>query len=152
MTRKTLSNLLAFAGLVLACIASFGSTAVLGQTLTIKVDGFRSQNGVVHVLLYDSASAFAATSLTDLAQYTTKPIRSDTFSVKLYGVKPGTYALFVHHDENANDVFEMNGQTPVEGWGYSNDVGRHDTPDFAAAAFSFDGERRHQTITMRYAN
>jgi uncharacterized protein (DUF2141 family) len=152
MKRKTLSNVLGIAGLAMALTVSFGGAFSKGQTMTITVDGVRSNAGVVHVLVYDEAKAFEASSATDLVTYATVPASADAISVGLHQVEAGTYALAIHHDENANDRFDTRGQTPLEGWGYSNNVGQLDVPSFADASFQFGDVAVGQSITMNYAD
>ena len=152
MSRKAVSNLLAVLGLVIAVTISFGSNIVYGQAMTVSIKKLRSGEGVVHVLVYDNAKAFAENSITDLVTYSTQPVSGDPMMVTLNGVKPGKYAIVLHHDENGNNQLEMDGDLPLEGWGYSNNVGKNNTPDFASAAFDFSDDKLSQSIKMRYAN
>ena len=152
MTRKTLSNCLALFGLLFALAVSFGDALIYGKSMTVTVSGLRSTQGVVHVLVYDNAGSFRETSLTDLVDYQTRQATSPSLSITLSGIQAGTYALTVHHDENANNAFEYDGQTPLEGWGYSNNVGKAGMPDFGSAAFAFDADSTEQNITINYAN
>ena len=152
MTRKTISNVLALFGLALAVVFSFGSTIVYGKTLTVTIKGLRSAQGVVHVLVYDNPKAFAESSISDLVTYSTQSIMNDPLKISLNGVQPGHYAVVLHHDENANNQLEMDGNSPLEGWGYSNNVGQNNTPEFKDAAFDFSSDSTGQSINMLYAN
>lgn len=151
MTRAALSNLLAVAGLLIAVGIGFGGQLLHGQTMVVTVTGLRSDEGVVHVLVYDKELAFDESSVMDLAAFATQAASSDPLTVMLPGVVPGQYALMVHHDENANDVFEYRGQIPLEGWGYSNNVGHVDIPTFAAAAVDFDKDADALELKVVYA-
>lgn len=152
INRKTLSNLLAASSLAIAMVVGFGPALVYGKTMTVKVNGLRSSEGVVHVLVYDNAKAFSAVSATDLVNYATQPASASGLVIKLNGMQSGNYALMLHHDENNNNEFEMDGDLPLEGWGYSNNAGREDTPSFKAATFPFDGSGSPQLIRINYAN
>lgn len=152
MTRRGLSNLLALTGLFIAVAVGFGGTLLHGQTLVVQVTGLRSVQGVVHVLVYDDEAAFNDASLIDLATYATHRVSSDQLTVRLRGVLPGRYALMVHHDENENDVFDYRGALPLEGWGYSNNVGQVDIPTFASAVVTFDDMTIPLHVKVIYAN
>ncbi len=152
MTRKTMSNLLALLGLLIALAVSFGGTLVYGQTMNVNVTGLRSSQGVVHVLVYSDARAFSSGSVSQLAGYAAFDASASDTSVMIHGVQPGQYAVIVHHDENANDTFDYNGDVPLEGWGYSNNVGQDDLPEFSAATFEFGSAQPGQTITMIYVD
>lgn len=152
MTRKTLSNLLATTGLVVALTVSFGGTYVYGKSLTVNVSGLRSSKGVVHVLVYDDSKSFSENSVTDIAKFATKSASTASLSITLRGIKSGTYALMIHHDENKNSEFEYHGQLPLEGWAYSNNVGRFEVPNFDAASFTVEEHLTEQNIEINYAN
>ena len=152
MTRKTLSNLLAVLSVTTAVVAGYGSVYAYAETMEVEVTGLRSAEGVVHVMVYDNAQAFAENSVSDLANYATQAITSEPLAISLNGMKPGTYAVVIHHDENANNTFEMEGELPLEGWGYSNNVGQTDTPSYDAAAFTFDADTLSQKVRIVYAN
>ena len=92
MTRKSLSNTLAVLGFAIALAASFGGTLLYGQTMTVYIQGLRSADGVVHVLVYDNATAFDETSLTDLVSYSTQRATTEILSIELNGIRPGKYA------------------------------------------------------------
>ena len=152
MSRKALSNLLAITGVTLALAITVGGTLLFGRTLLVDVSGLRSSDGVVHVIVYDNASAFDRNSVTDIVGFATQEVSADPLRVAVRGLSPGRYALMVHHDENANDVFEVRGDVPVEGWGYSNNVGQVNIPSFAAAAVTFGEQSEPFEITVVYAN
>ena len=74
-------------------------------------------------------------------------IRSLDISVKsgdvtglFRGIKPGTYALAIHHDENLNNEMDTNFLgMPNEGYGFSNDARVFlAPPTFDAASFFID--------------
>ncbi|MBN34810.1 MAG: hypothetical protein CMM46_08545 [Rhodospirillaceae bacterium] len=152
MSRKTLSNILALAGLTVALAISFGEEAISGETMRVTITDVRNSDGVVHVLIYDSARAFEAYSMTDLATYTTVPASAGTMELDFDGLVPGTYPLFVHHDENANDIFEMSGEVPLEGYAYSRTMGVESYPSFSEAAVEFDAGAMVSPMTMIYYN
>lgn len=152
MTRKTLSNVPALLGVGLVLSVTFVSVILYRTDMMIEVNGLRSTEGVIHVLVYDNATAFEEGSLFDLAGFTTSEVLYDTMTVALSCISPGDYAVMVHHDENANDVFEHRGAIPLEGWGYSNNVGVLDLPTFAAATVSISDTTPPLKLDLVYAN
>ncbi|MEM7173060.1 MAG: DUF2141 domain-containing protein [Pseudomonadota bacterium] len=152
MTRKGISNTLAIFGLLLVLAVSFGDSLAYGHSLSIKVEGLRNEKGVVHLLLYDDAIAFEENSLSHIAHYSAAPVSGAEVVVTVTGVTPGTYAAVLHHDENENNVFDMVDAIPIEGYAYSNAVGRVAVPTFDQAAFRFGGEDAAATIEMIYVD
>ncbi|MEM6576846.1 MAG: DUF2141 domain-containing protein, partial [Pseudomonadota bacterium] len=59
------------------------------------------------------------------------------------------YAVFVHHDENANNAYDGS-ESDFEGYGYSRNVGQMTAPAFAAAALSLPDEASPDPIAMIY--
>jgi uncharacterized protein (DUF2141 family) len=68
------------------------------------------------------------------------------------GLRPGTYAISVFHDENSNGKLDTNFLgIPKEGVGASNDAkGHFGPPKFADAAFQFPGGHLELKIAMTY--
>ena len=118
--------------------------------LTVRIEQVRSDRGSVLAALYASE-----------ATYMNPPTARATFKVRAHagGVEyvfrnlaAGQYALSVFHDENDNGVLDRNFfGIPGEGVGFSNDArGRRGPPEFAQAAFAFDGTTKTITITLHY--
>jgi uncharacterized protein (DUF2141 family) len=72
--------------------------------------------------------------------------------VRFAGIAPGTYAVSVFHDENANGKLDTNFMgIPREGVRASNNAKGHlGPPKFNAAAFRFAGGRLDLKITINY--
>lgn len=121
-----------------------------GSPLTVTIENVRNADGVVHVLLYDKARPFEAGDIKSLANYMELPAKSGRVTHTFANVKAGKYALLVHHDENANKVFEMKDTLPLEGYAYSNNVGRNAVPKFSAAAFQHAGKKSDLSVAMIY--
>lgn len=150
MMRKTLSNTLAALGLAIALTAGFGQVLIFGHSLRVDVRGVRSADGVVHVLVYDRAAAFEASSAMDIAAYRTLAAAEGEMSFAFHRLTPGRYAISVHHDENANNGFDTIDGAPLEGYAYSRNVGRRDLPTFDQAAFVLGKEVAISPIAMIY--
>ncbi len=150
MTRKLVSNVLAVTGLIIALAVTYGGSLIGGHMMIVNVNGLRNIDGVVHVLVYDDADAFAANSITSLATYATIKPSGQDMVVELGRLIPGEYAVMLHHDENADNKVGMSGGIPVEGYGYSNNVGRNETPAFKDAVFRHDETKRPEAIEIVY--
>jgi uncharacterized protein (DUF2141 family) len=137
LSRKGLSIILTLVGLAIALAVSFGPGILFGHTMTVHIKDLRSQEGLVQVVLYDNAQAFKSNSIANYVDYSTVKVSSSSVEVVYRHIKPGTYALVLHHDENSDGVFDMVNDLPTEGWGYSNNVGAQTTPSYKAASFSF---------------
>ena len=138
------------------CLVSFAQC--LAQVATpqeglihVEVVGLRNSKGQVFCALYASSEGFPKDSQ--------KAIRRDSSSIsekkvvcEFSGIKPGTYAVSVFHDENSNGKLDTNFLgIPREGVGASNDARGHmGPPKFDAAQFQFSGSRLNLKITINY--
>jgi len=85
-----------------------GARPALAQqaaTVTVKIEGFKGTEGVALVLLYDSAESWL--KVPKASQVVRGKITGSALSIELKGVKPGTYAVSVIHDENKNNELDM---------------------------------------------
>lgn len=78
--------------------------------------------------------------------------RTGEVSVVLDSLPPGTYALALHHDENANGKMDMGLLgLPQEGYGFSNDAPVFlGAPPFSDAAFGVPEEGKAVSIRLVY--
>jgi len=114
------------------------------------VTGLRSDKGQVLACLTANAGAFPRCEKDPDARALAVPA-SGAVEFEFRDVPPGQYAIALIHDENANGRLDMRLMLPHEGFGFSRDARvRFGPPSFAKAAFSINGEARHQTIRMRY--
>ena len=109
------------------------------HTLTVQVEDVRNDHGVVRVLLFDDAQAYAALDANALAGYAEVPAVRGSVAVSVPVASNGPFALFVFHDENADSKLNMQGARPLEGYVYSGAVGPYAPPAFARAAVVTDG-------------
>jgi uncharacterized protein (DUF2141 family) len=149
----------AISGLALALVAAHARAA----ELRITVHGIRSLSGTVLVGLYDSASSFdravARASnegfLNDPARVGGTALRANpdaTASAVFTGLRQGTYAVILFHDENENGRLDTNfWGVPIEPYGFSNDAqGSLGPPSFEKAAFTLAGEEKSIEINLKY--
>ena len=118
-----------------------------GQTLTVVVQGVKSDQGLLHMGLYDSDKEFMKT------RWQSKGSKAKVGEVQVVfeHVPPGTYAISVFHDANENGKLDSNfAGIPKEGFGFSNNaMGMFGPPSFEEAKFAFEGEKKIE-IMLRY--
>jgi uncharacterized protein (DUF2141 family) len=103
------------------------------------------------VCLWSDNKGFPDCSKSASTQNRNVPARSAGRSIVFGGLKPGTYAVSVLHDENANGRLETNFVgIPREGAGISNNaLPKFSAPRFKDAAFQLRGDTA-QDIRMGY--
>lgn len=123
-----------------------------GADLTVRVDGLRSRDGLIHFGLYGENGA------DDFPDHSARlgggrmPANRAPPVYVFRGLAPGKYALSMFHDENGNGKFDSTWfGLPTEGYGFSNDVmGFLSAPSFAAASVTLGAEDKTVTITVNY--
>ncbi len=141
---------------VFAIVSAFGcallSTATMATAAELRVDvnGLRSGDGEVHLAVFATPATFPRSE----AMLAEAIVRAKAAGVHwvFSGLKPGTYALAVYHDENENHEFDRGFLgIPLEGFGFSNDAQVFfGPPDFADAAVTVPGKGARITIRMTY--
>jgi uncharacterized protein (DUF2141 family) len=141
---------------VFAMVSAFGcallSTATMATAAELRVDitGLRSGDGKVHLAVFATPATFPASD----AMLAEAIVRAKAAGVHwvFSGLKPGTYALAVYHDENENREFDRGFLgIPLEGFGFSNDAQVFfGPPDFADAAVTVPGKGARISIRMTY--
>ncbi len=144
------------AGAVFAMVSAFGcallSTATMATAAELRVDvtELRSGDGEVHLAVFATPETFPDSDAI-LAEAIVRAKAAGVYWV-FTGLKPGTYALAVYHDENENREFDSGFfGIPLEGYAFSNDAGVFfGPPDFADAAVTVPGKGARITIRMTY--
>ena len=96
-----------FGALVIAAtLAAAGPApgAALGAELMVEVVGLRSDDGNVHFALYDNPATFPDDE--GRLRGTNVPIAGRRAVAVFKDLTPGSYAVAVFHDENANGAFD----------------------------------------------
>lgn len=140
-----------FSALMLAVTAPLlvGNTGS-GQDISVSVTDLRSTKGKVLACLTADAKTFPNCDKDPKALAMTVNAGT-TVSFSFRGVKPGTYAISLLHDENGNGKADKALMIPKEGFGFSRDAKvRMGPPKFSAASFAVGAEPVHQRIKMRY--
>jgi uncharacterized protein (DUF2141 family) len=141
-----------FAAPILALAALAGgvaATAADNASLDVTVTGLRNKKGNILVCLTANSKAFPDCSKDSKSlKRTVKANAGGTISFA--DVAPGTYALSLIHDENANGKLDTSLAIPSEGFGFSrNPKITFGPPSFKAAAFALTGAGK-QTVKMKY--
>ena len=122
-----------------------------GATLVVDIEGLRNRTGVLQVALFRTADGYPQHA--DLAARTrTVPITLPITVVTFDGLEPGTWALSVLHDENANGRLDTTVLgVPKEGIGASRDATRRlGEPRFEEARFEVGADDLRLQVSLRY--
>lgn len=105
------------AGLLAAVLTAAGPA--FGAELTVEVIGLGSDTGNVHFGLYDNPATFPDDE--GRLRGTNVPVAGRRAVAVFENLEPGSYALAVYHDENANGSFDQGFLgIPLEDYGFSN--------------------------------
>jgi uncharacterized protein (DUF2141 family) len=132
-------------------IATQTPTAGAENALDLEVVGLRNDAGQVGCSLFNDPVAYPRDG-SKVLSHIWSPIHNRKAVCEFIGLKPGSYAAVVYHDENGDREFNMNAfGMPKEGYGFSNDAAAlFGPPNFAAASFNYLGKKFYSVITMRY--
>ena len=141
--------LIVAAALGLSVAASAEDTPPADGTLTVKVSNVQNEKGQIGCSLYAGKEGFPSESEKAAKRMFVAP-KAGKATCVFEGVKPGTYAVSVMHDEDKNGELKTNmvGR-PKEPWGVSNDVPmeRFGPPKYEKATFKYAGSP--QTIQIK---
>lgn len=127
----------------------FISPLLSAASLTINIDGIRNSNGNIWIILHDNARAFGKQKNDQAAVFIKLPANSGHLS-KTVNISPGIYAGHVIHDENANEKYDKKGLNPLEGYGYTNNLGYYAIPSFREASVKIGENDVSNTLTLTY--
>lgn len=132
----------------IAILMLFLPPAALAATLEVLVIGLASDDGDVHVALYDTPDAFPDSD--GMLIETEVPARDRQATAVFSGLKPGRFAVAVYHDENGNHEFDQGFLgIPLEDYGFSNGATAFFAPpSFDAAAFQVDAQGTRIVIDL----
>ena len=125
---------------VLLAVAAASEPAASGDTVSLKINvtGLRSNDGNVHIALYDDPQRFPDSDgmILKIEAPITDRVAHHTFRA----LAKKRYAIAVYHDENDNDAFDQGFLgLPLEGFAFSNEATVFlGPPSFEAAAFDLD--------------
>jgi uncharacterized protein (DUF2141 family) len=146
---------LAAASLLLGASASASEAPVavapaVAASIDLAITGLRSEKGNVLVCLSANPKHFPDCSKDESARKL-KISATSADSIHIAGVKPGTYAVALVHDENANGKMDLRLFLPREGFGFSRNpkIGMG-PPKFKSAQFTVGGQDAHYAVRMKY--
>ena len=97
------------------------ASPVRDATLIVEVTGLRSGKGDVHYAVYDSPENFPKRKCRVFCGNV--PAKAAGVAISVKGLKHGTYAIAVFHDENRNGEFDQGLLgIPLEDYGFSNNA------------------------------
>ena len=130
--------------------APVATASAVSASIDLAVTGLRSDKGDVLVCLSANPKYFPDCSDDKKARkLKISAARADT--IQITGVKPGTYALALIHDENANGKMDLRLFLPREGFGFSRNpkIGMG-PPKFQSAQFTLGADDARHAVRMKY--
>lgn len=121
-----------------------------GASVTVVISGLRTTHGVIQACLTARAATFPECDKDPAARRLTVPAGNGPVLVFRH-VRPGSYAVSLFHDQNANGRLDKTLGIPREGYGFSRNAPvRFGPPSFADARFAVAGADVTMPITVRY--
>lgn len=118
-------------------------------TLEVTITGVKSNKGVVRLALCPAQAAFPDCK-DKVVRSAALPISGGTARTVLTGLPPGSYAVSVFHDANANGKLDTFVGIPKEGYGFSrNPPFKPRAPKFSEAQVEVSGAAS-AAIKLRY--
>ncbi len=114
--------------------------------LSVAVQGLRSNDGQLIVLVYDDEEAWNSFDMEGLVGYRALAPADAAQVAHFPELTEGPYAVALHHDINGNGDFDMSGEVPLEGYGLSGATGPADEPSFKRASVA----PGHVAIQLHY--
>ncbi len=141
-----------FLPLLLLCIV-VSSGNILAQdsiSIYVAVDGFKNEDGVCRLLLFESEEGFPDSPKAALLMLN-EIIRGQKAYFN-FRIKPGKYAISILHDENKNKKMDKTWYgKPIEGFGTSNNPKvRFSPPDFEDSVLILNDSNHNITIKLYY--
>lgn len=146
---------LAVSALLVGASASASETPVpvtpaISASIDLAITGLRSEKGNVLVCLSTNPDYFPDCGK-DAKARKIKVAAARAGNIEITGVKPGTYAVALIHDENANGKMDMRLFLPREGFGFSrNPKIRMGPPKFESSQFTVGAQDAHYAVHMNY--
>ncbi|MDJ0800531.1 MAG: DUF2141 domain-containing protein [Calothrix sp. MO_167.B12] len=137
---------------VLVSLALSSTTqAYENSNLSIKIDGIKSQKGQVCFSLFSSSRGFPANGKKALRSRCVK-VTEKSVQANFAELKPGSYAVAVIHDANADGTLNSNAiGIPKEGFGFSqNPRILTGPPKFGESVFFVAGPNTNIDIKLQY--
>ena len=135
---------------VLLALTGAANPSVPAANVEVSISGLRSDKGNVLVCLSTNPKYFPDCSK-DSAARKMKVTTANAKAIQISNVKPGTYAIALVHDENANGKMDMSLFLPREGFGFSrNPAIGMGPPKFKSAQFEVGADSMQYKVKMKY--
>ncbi|MBW4695519.1 MAG: DUF2141 domain-containing protein [Lyngbya sp. HA4199-MV5] len=136
------------------CVASIAK-AELKSTLTIEIDGLKTQKGAVCFRLFSRSFGFPNNDKNAVIRRCVKlseKSAEDPLKITLKDISSGSYALMVFQDVNGDRKLNRNTTgIPTEGYGFSNNPNtRQDLTRYGDCVFLLAGAEETIKIKMKY--
>ena len=130
---------------VLASLLSGAAPA--GYRLTVEIENVRNAQGVVDVLVFNTAQGWPE-KFSAALRAEARAAHTGVVEITVPDLPAGDYAVVALHDENTNKQLDRNWLgVPVEQWGMSNNPPyRFAAPSFEAARFRMEQDLRIRVI------
>jgi uncharacterized protein (DUF2141 family) len=154
LTMNTIRPSLGVRLLLIGAAATLISPSISAEpsTVTVTVNGLRSQSGTIAVCLWrQQDDGFPLCSDTASFAYATTGATASTVTMTFQNIPPGDYALSAFHDENQNGRLDRGFMgRPEEGIALSNmNMERRERPSFEQAKFTLNGTQT-LSLSLRY--
>lgn len=118
-------------------------------SILLDIENLRNQNGAIRCALFDSEKGFPGDMKRAVAGQTKNSAEN---RCEFPGVPPGSYAVAVFHDENANGKFDTKFYgMPKEGYGASNNPKpRVGPPRYADSRFEHGSSDTQLRVKLIY--
>ena len=125
-----------------------GITDHVGE-LCVRVVGFKSDDGVVKIGLFNSAQRYAAHA--GSFKKVKLPVKDKMCLWVIEGLPYGEYGVMLYHDKNGNDKLDKNiVGVPKEPYGFSNNAKAElGLPPYEKVKFLFEAEAATLDIMVR---
>ena len=117
--------------------------------LEVSLKAVRNAKGQLRIAVFNDPKEFPRGD--EISSLNIKAKSGDVTAL-IKGMKPGIYAIAIHHDENYNKKMDTNFiGLPKEGYGFSNDARVFlGPPNFSAASFVVDDVYKKIDIHIIY--
>ena len=122
------------------------------HSLFVRGEAYRSLKGVLRCSLFSQPSGFPGDS-SKAHEVLSVPVDNPKSGCLFKGLKPGSYAVAMMHDENSNQKMDTSiVGMPVEGWAVTNDAGpsMFGPPSYEDAKIELQSKPRQIILKLRY--
>ncbi len=133
----------------LATALSAPAYAAETAPITVNVDGVRNEVGAIVIAAFDNPDAFRNMDVTKAVALAQMPATGKTVSVTFQNMPKKKFAFAAMHDEDLDQVLDMSGGVPTEGYGFASMGPSGLPPKFEDAAVSA-GKQVASVLRLKY--